>query len=124
MSAALLVLPDCLIIIFSWLLKRKIEFSREFFVSLEKLIYYVLFPAMLFQSIVYMPISMSTAAEFFFAAAAVVACGIVLSWLAWPILRARRQLTDFNRHPVFGTYATHLAIAHLLRQHDSTHTHP
>ena len=90
MSAALLVLPDRLIMIFSSLLKRKIGFSREFF----------------------------------FAAAAVVACGIVLSWLAWPIQRARRQLTDFNRHPAFGTYATHLAIAHLLRPHDSTHTHP
>ena len=33
MSAALLVLPDFLIIIFGWLLNRKFGFSREFFVS-------------------------------------------------------------------------------------------
>ena len=88
MSAALLVLPDFLIIIFGWVLNRKLGFSRDFFVSLEKLIYYVLFPALLFQSIVRVPISMSTAAELFFATAAVAACGIILSWLAWPILRA------------------------------------
>jgi predicted permease len=78
MSAALLVLPDFLIIIFGWLLNRKFGLSRKFFVSLEKLIYYVVFPALLLQSIVRIPISMSTAAVLFFATAAVLACGIVL----------------------------------------------
>ncbi len=88
MSVALLVLPDFLLIAFGWLLNRKLGFSREFFTGLEKLVYYVLFPALLFQSILRTPISMGTAADIFIATSAVAVVGIALSWLARPLLRA------------------------------------
>lgn len=88
MSVALLVLPDFLLIAFGWLLNRKLGFSREFFTGLEKLVYYVLFPALLFQSILRTPISMGTAADIFLATSATAICGIALSWLALPVLRA------------------------------------
>ncbi len=88
MSVALLVLPDFLLIAFGWLLNRKLGFSREFFTGLEKLVYYVLFPALLFQSILRTPISMGTAADIFLATSAVAVVGIALSWLARPLLRA------------------------------------
>ena len=88
MSVALLVLPDFLLIAFGWLLNRKLGFSREFFNGLEKLIYYFLFPALLFQSILRTPISLTTAADIFLATAATALIGIVLSWLAMPVLRA------------------------------------
>ena len=88
MSVALLVLPDFLLIAFGWLLNRKLGFSGEFFTGLEKLVYYVLFPALLFQSILRTPITMSTAADIFFATIAVALVGIALSWLALPVLRA------------------------------------
>jgi malonate transporter len=87
MNVALLVLPDFLLIGFGWLLHRKFSFTRDFFASLEKLIYYVLFPALLFQSIVRVPITVSSAADLFFATASVAAIGVVLSWLALPFLR-------------------------------------
>ena len=87
MNVALLVLPDFLLIGFGWLLHRKFSFTREFFASLEKLIYYVLFPALLFQSIIRVPITVSSAADLFFATASVAAIGVVLSWLALPFLR-------------------------------------
>ncbi len=87
MNVALLVLPDFLLIGFGWLLHRKFSFTREFFASLEKLIYYVLFPALLFQSIVRVPITVSSAADLFLATASVAAIGVVLSWLALPFLR-------------------------------------
>ena len=88
MSVALLVLPDFLLIAFGWLLNRKLGFSREFFTGLEKLVYYVLFPALLFQSILRTPISTGTAADIFLATSAVAVVGIALSWLARPLLRA------------------------------------
>ena len=88
MSVALLVLPDFLLIAFGWLLNRKLGFSREFFTGLEKLVYYVLFPALLFQSILRTPISMSSAADIFIATSATAIAGIALSWLALPVLRA------------------------------------
>lgn len=88
MSVALLVLPDFLLIAFGWILNRKLGFSREFFNGLEKLVYYVLFPALLFQSILRTPISLHTAADMFFATALTAMAGIVLSWMALPVLRA------------------------------------
>ncbi|MEI8401530.1 MAG: AEC family transporter [Alcaligenaceae bacterium] len=87
MNVALLVLPDFLLIGFGWLLHRKFSFTREFFASLEKLVYYVLFPALLFQAIVRIPITVSSAADLFFATASVAAIGVVLSWLALPFFR-------------------------------------
>ena len=87
MSVALLVLPDFLLIAFGWLLHRQFGFAREFFTALEKLVYYVLFPALLFQSIVRIPISLASAADLFFATAGVAALGVALSWLARPFLR-------------------------------------
>ncbi len=87
MSVALLVLPDFLLIAFGWLLNRKLGFSRDFFNGLEKLVYYVLFPALLFQSILHTPISIHTAADIFLATTTVVVIGIALAWLAAPVLR-------------------------------------
>jgi predicted permease len=86
MSIALLVLPDFLLIAFGWILNRKLGFTREFFTGLEKLVYYVLFPALLFQSIMRTPISMGTAADIFLATAATAICGIALVWIAKPLL--------------------------------------
>ena len=82
-------MPDFLLIAFGWLLQRRFGFTREFFTSLEKLVYYVLFPALLFQSIVRIPITFGNAADLFFATAGVATIGVVLSWLALPFLRPK-----------------------------------
>ena len=57
MHIALLVIPDCLIVALGWVLLHKLKFSREFFTNTEKLVYYILFPALLVQSIAFTPIS-------------------------------------------------------------------
>jgi malonate transporter and related proteins len=51
MSIALLLIPDFLLILFGFLLNRITNWGRDFWAGLEKLIYYVLFPALLFNSI-------------------------------------------------------------------------
>lgn len=99
MSAALLVLPDFLIIIFGWLLNQKLGFSREFFVSLEKLTDCVSCPALLFQSIVR------------------------VSGLARNESIGASQFIDIHRHTAFSTDTVHLVAAHLLDQYDALHTH-
>lgn len=49
---ALILLPDFLIILFGCLLKRRFGYGGDFWLQLEKLVYYVLFPVMLFRSVV------------------------------------------------------------------------
>ncbi len=87
MSVIQLVLPDFMLIALGWLLLHKLNFSAEFFRAAEKLVYFVLFPALLFQSISQAPLSASGAGMLFVATATLTLCGIALAWLAIPVLR-------------------------------------
>ena len=51
MSLAVLLIPDFALILFGFFLNRFTDWGRNFWSGLEKLIYYVLFPALLFNSI-------------------------------------------------------------------------
>ncbi|KAK52971.1 transporter, auxin efflux carrier domain protein [Bordetella bronchiseptica CA90 BB1334] len=87
MSVALLVLPDFMLVALGWALRHKLGFSREFFAGTERMVYFVLFPALLFQSILRTPISAGHAMQLLQATAALMACGVALAWLAGPVLR-------------------------------------
>ena len=87
MSVALLVFPDFMLVALGWALRHKLGFSREFFAGAERLVYFVLFPALLFQAILRTPISAGNAALLLQATAAMIAVGVALSWLAGPVLR-------------------------------------
>lgn len=82
-----LVLPDFMLIALGWVLLHKLNFSADFFRTAEKLVYFVLFPALLFQSITQAPLSASGAWTLFLAAAGLALFGIILANLAIPVLR-------------------------------------
>src|SRR3546814_5987998 len=88
MSVALLVLPDFLLVALGWLLRHKLGFNREFFAGLERMVYFVLFPAMLFKAILRTPISDGIAWLLLQATATVVAAGVALAGLGGWVLRA------------------------------------
>lgn len=50
MSSALLLIPDFSLILIGWLLVRYSPFDRAFWAGIERLVYFVLFPALLLQS--------------------------------------------------------------------------
>jgi hypothetical protein len=87
MSVFQLILPDFLLITLGWILFNKLNFSRDFFKGAEQLVYFVLFPALLFHSIVRTPLSLSTMYMVVLATVALTAAGITLAWLAKPVLR-------------------------------------
>ena len=87
LANAALILPDFALIALGFVLFSRFGYERGFWVGLERLVYYVLFPALLFNSIV--------AAKYSFAAdgaLALVALGgllaaALLGFLARPVLR-------------------------------------
>jgi len=83
-----LILPDFLVILLGWLLYNRFGFSRSFFSELEKLIFYVLFPILLFQSILKAPLSADSALEITIASYSVAIFGYFLSQLAGRISKA------------------------------------
>ena len=87
MDTIALLLPDLALVALGVALYRTTQWGREFWQGLEKLTYYLLFPALLFGSIVRTRFEASEALPAVGIALAAVAGGIVLAWLARPVLR-------------------------------------
>ena len=112
MSNALLLIPDFALILFGYFLNRITDWGRAFWGGLEKLIYYVLFPALLFNSIAKTQIDFVVAAPALKTAVVIVIVGIVLAWLAKPLFRPTEKTfaSGFQTAFRFNSYIG-LAIA-------------
>ena len=112
MSNALLLIPDFALILFGFFLNRVTDWGRGFWGGLEKLIYYVLFPALLFNSIAKTQIDFVAAAPALKTAVVIVIVGIVLAWLAKPLFRPTEKTfaSGFQTAFRFNSYIG-LAIA-------------
>ncbi|GAA5234421.1 AEC family transporter [Verticiella sediminum] len=82
MSIALLVFPDFLLLALGLALRHRLGFDARFFSEVERLVYYILFPALLFQTILARPIDLGQAADLLQACLLLMAAGAGLSWLA------------------------------------------
>ncbi|MFA7670498.1 MAG: AEC family transporter [Burkholderiaceae bacterium] len=92
MGIVTLVLPDFLLIALGWALLHLLNYRSEFFTTAERLVYYILFPALLFGSIIRAPLSLTEASTLIMATALLVACGIALAWLALPLFKPQRMI--------------------------------
>jgi len=79
MSDALLLLPDFVLILLGWLICRCTALKRPAWEAAERLVYYLLFPALLFLSIVRNPISPASALPLVGSGLAVLLVGIALA---------------------------------------------
>ena len=80
MSTLLLLLPDFLLIALGYLLCRHTALDRSVWDGAERLVYYLLFPVLLFLAIVRTPIQPAAMLQFGGAGLAVVLCGIALAY--------------------------------------------
>lgn len=87
MTIVTLVLPDFLLIALGWSLLHLLNYRADFFATAEKLVYYVLFPALLFASTARAPLSPGDASTLIAATSLLMVCGIGLAWLARPLLK-------------------------------------
>jgi predicted permease len=85
MSIITVLLPDFSLILIGLVLMRVAKWGNEFWAGLEKMVYFVLFPALLFYSTARTPLDFSVTGKLIQAALLVVASGILLGWLAKPL---------------------------------------
>lgn len=84
MSDALLLLPDFTLIVAGWLICRYTPLNRAVWDGAERLVYHVLFPALLFSSILRHPLALGSALPLAGSGLAVVAVGVLASYaLRW-----------------------------------------
>jgi predicted permease len=92
MHTALLILPNFMLILVGLALARKFDFGRDFWEGLEKLVYYVLFPALLFRSLALAKIDLAATGLPILVALGFCLAGFALSLLPGPLLRLDRKL--------------------------------
>jgi hypothetical protein len=95
MSIALLLVPDFALILLGFAIHRMTGWGRDFWSGLEKLVYFVLFPALLFHSIARNKIDFLAAAPALKLAALVVLIGMVAAWLGRYAARGSSAQSDF-----------------------------
>ena len=112
MQTALLIVPNFLLILLGFVLSRRFDYGRDFWEGLEKLVYYVLFPALLFRSLATAPIDFGKAGTVVFAALGFTLFGMAFSALARPLFRLEPRLaaSGFQCGFRFNTYIG-LAVA-------------
>jgi malonate transporter len=112
---ALLLLPDFLLIACGFLVCRYTALDRPVWAAAERLVYYLLFPVLLFTSIVRNPLNPGDAIALAGAGLATVALGIVLAYALkrWPGVDARLHASGAQTAFRFNSYVA-LAVAERL----------
>jgi hypothetical protein len=87
MSSALLLVPDFSLILIGWLLVRYTSFDRGFWGGVERLVYFVLFPALLLQSTNSAKFDFSSTSAMLALSLATMAFGMVTGYLVKYVLR-------------------------------------
>jgi predicted permease len=79
---ALLLLPDFALIALGAWLRRAFHLGDHFWTGLEKVVYFVLFPALLFNAITRQPVQIASALPLAMGGAAIMGCGVLLGLAA------------------------------------------
>jgi malonate transporter and related proteins len=90
-NAALLILPNFVLILVGLVLARRFDYGRDFWSGLEKLVYYVLFPALLFRSLAVAKIDFAQSGWLAASACAFTLAGFALSLLARPLFHLEEK---------------------------------
>lgn len=115
MSSPLLLLPDFLLILIGWFLCRHTPLNRPVWDGIERLVYYFLFPILLFNSIVKSPLQPGEAVSLAIAGPGTVLAGIALAYALkwWPGVDARLHASGAQTAFRFNSFIA-LALAERL----------
>ena len=121
MSIATILLPDFALILIGFALFRYTGWGPVFWSGLEKLIYFVLFPALLFYSTSRAPLDSNSTSKLIQVAMMAVLSGIALGWLAKPLFRVGPMIFESGVQTAFrfNSYIA-LAVAYRLGGDEGT----
>ena len=112
MTVALTIVPIFLLILLGALMRRWFGLCDDFWPQLDRLIYYIFFPALLFHTLSHFTIDVGAATPMLVVAALYMGAGILLGLLARPLLHAPPKVyaATFQSFFRFNSYVG-LAIA-------------
>jgi malonate transporter and related proteins len=101
MSVATLLFPDFSLILLGFLLMRFTDWGPQFWSGLERLIYYILFPALLFYSTAHTAFDFANTGRMLQVALCALCGGIALGWLAKPLFKAGPMIFESGVQTAF-----------------------
>ena len=110
MNITTLLVPDFTLILLGFLLKRYGKFSADFWTGLEKMVYYVLFPALLFYSTSRTVIDFHVTGKLLQVTMTAIACAIALGWLAKVLFRSAPMIFESGVQTAFR-FNSYIALA-------------
>lgn len=110
MSIVTILFPDFALILLGFLLMRFTTWGPQFWSGLEKLIYYFLFPALLFYSTAHTPFDFGSTGKMLQVALFGTACGVALGWLAKPLFYAPPMIFESGVQTAFR-FNSYIALA-------------
>lgn len=115
MSYAAALLPDFLLIALGWLLCRHTALNRPIWDGVERLVYHLLFPALLFHAILRNPLQLGEVAPLVSSALAVTGVGVLLAHALgrWPGIDGRLHASGQQTAFRFNSYVA-LALSERL----------
>ncbi|MGH8798219.1 MAG: DUF3047 domain-containing protein, partial [Caldimonas sp.] len=115
MPNPLLLLPDFLLILLGWVLCRRTSLDRPVWDAAERLVYYLLFPVLLFNSIVKSPLQPAQTLNLALAGVGTTLAGVALAYALrlWPRVDARLHASGAQTAFRFNSYIA-LALSERL----------
>lgn len=112
MQTAFLILPNFVLILVGFALARGFDYGRGFWEGMEKLVYFVLFPALLLRSLAISTLDLASVGLVVACGWGIMILGMGLGWLARPLfgVEARVAASCFQCAFRFNTYIG-LAVA-------------
>jgi len=114
MNILSLLVPDFTLILIGYVLIRLTDWGDSFWTGLEKLVYFILFPALLFVSTARTPLDFHTTGKLLQVALIAVASGIALGWLAKPLFRPAPMIFESGVQTAFR-FNSYIALAIAFR---------
>jgi malonate transporter len=112
---SLLLLPDFLLILLGWAICRRTALDRPVWEAVERLVYYLLFPVLLFNSVVRSPLQPAQTAGLVLAGVGTIAvgAGLALAVGRWPGVDRRLHASGAQTAYRFNSYVA-LALSERL----------
>ncbi|MDK6203332.1 AEC family transporter, partial [Oligella urethralis] len=89
---------------------NKLNFAREFFANTEKMVYFLMFPALLFRSVLASPLSISTAGASLLACVLLALAGLLLALGSRLFLTVDQRALNSTQQCVYR-FSTYLALS-------------
>lgn len=110
MQITSLLLPDFILIALGVVLCRITNWGEAFWTGLEKMVYYLLFPALLFYSTARLQLHLETTGSFLQVGMLALLAGVALTWIGKPFIRTTPMTYESGMQTAFR-FNSYIALA-------------